>query len=212
MLNESANRELLSALPFGGEVEPALSRSQIAKRSISNALNDFSGEWAEAFQLHKIKQIAGVKTAHVAGAFVVGAVGLTITLAVLGGKKGGAAGAINGALTAAGTIMAAKDLLQAINKFQSATATETVAAVSAGAKTLSKLAKALPVIGLVITVGITWGLSIAQLVMDHVAFGSAQFMNLIAEALAATIVAVIMFAITSIPVFGQLRRRRRGGH
>jgi hypothetical protein len=112
--------------------------------------------------------------------------------------------------------MALKDLSLAVNAYRAAkgaaqaaasgasTAAEVVAAVSAGAKLLSKLAKALPVIGLVITVGITWGLTIAQLTMDHVAFGSAQFMNLIAEAIAATIVAVIMFTIASIPGLGQL--------
>jgi type II secretory pathway pseudopilin PulG/subtilisin-like proprotein convertase family protein len=60
------------------------------------------------------------------------------------------------------------------------------------------------VIGLMISVGVIWGLFVAQIVMAGVKFGSMAFDFALAQTIAATLAAAIMLAITAIPIVGQI--------
>jgi len=195
-----------------------VSKMSLAKQSITKALNKMGGEWAKSFNLATLKKYSGASSNKIngksAGAFAVGAVGVTIFLAAVGGKNSGSKEALNGALTSLTTIMAIKDLsksVQAYLKAMNTTAATATTAAASTTQTVSKLAsrlaaaeKAVPVVGMILQIATTWGLTIAQLALDKVQFGSAKFFNLLADAIASTAVAVIMFAITLIPVVGQV--------
>lgn len=76
--------------------------------------------------------------------------------------------------------------------------------VASMANAISKTAIKLGVIGLIISVVVTWGAFIATMAIGGVKFWSSGFNTAMAGAIAATATAVVMFAIMFIPIVGQI--------
>ncbi len=200
-INAATARNLAKQLPFNNA--GSVSRGVLAKEAIGSAFKKVGGEWADAFSLTRVGKSGRTKVnGKAAAAFAIGAIGLTVTFAVLGARDGGSAQGVVGAMTGVQVVMATYELVSAIKGFGEV-ATTAVTAGKAASK-LSKAAKIVPIAGLVLEIGVAWGMAIAQLALDRVAIGSAKFFNIVAEAIASAVVAVIMFAIAAIPVIGQI--------
>jgi subtilisin-like proprotein convertase family protein len=136
-----------------------------------------------------------------AGVLAIGAI--VVTLYLVGSNQPGADKAAV-AITLAAGVMAVKSVADAVKVYRAASgiAAGTTAALDA-AKAARKAVFAAKV-GAVLTIAVAWGLAFAEIGMSGASFASGQLLNIIATAVAQTIVALIMLAIALIPVVGQI--------
>ena len=143
---------------------------------------------------------AGVAAAVLLGLIITGAVFLA--KGFLADKPAAriTAAVIVGALLFAGTVLL--PIVQTINLVKTFQSTFNLSASAAAGRVLGKSAKLIgmtkkaAVIGLVISIGIAWGIFIYALVKEDIPAGSVAFDMLLAQTIAATIVAILMFALS----------------
>ena len=112
-----------------------------------------------------------------------------------------------GALLLAGTVIL--PILQTINLVRTVQSVYNISASAAAARVLGRSSKFIgismkaAVVGLIIAVGIVWDIFIYALVKENIPPGSVAFDMLLAQTVAATIVAIIMFAL-SLTIIGTI--------
>ncbi|MBP7689617.1 MAG: APC family permease, partial [Thermoflexales bacterium] len=132
------------------------------------------------------------------------ALGLSLSSAVAGGTAGTVIDRITEGLE---VLSAAKDLMESVNKFKEVTQgiTGIFNKIKAATANTQKAASKAGLVGLVISIGVSAGAFIAQWASGAFgSFWSLQFNAALAGTIATIVAAVIMFAIASIPIVGQI--------
>ncbi|MBP7689894.1 MAG: LamG domain-containing protein, partial [Thermoflexales bacterium] len=188
-----------------------LTASQKFQEFLGKGFRGLKDKWTDAFTPNWARTNATTATraqrtgSKVGGGLMtVGALG-AVSLSVWGATRQGGEGlsTANQALNGLHVVLALKGSLDIINKV----ATGGLAAGAPATVSLRSLTSAslkAGVVGLIVSTALGWGAFAYQVGKSGLQFGSLAFNAALAEVIAATVVAVILFAITLIPVVGQI--------
>jgi len=172
---------------------------------LGSLLRQFQTWWQTSrlsFGLAMAATVAVVAAVAVAAYFLVttylsGDPGARIAAAVV-------VGTITGYLGVVAPLLAMRDMYRVVSTVNSSAGKlAALRSVALSAGEMGKAAKIAGVVGLVIAIGVIWGVFIYAAVTSGAAPGSVAFNSMLAQAIAATIVAVMMFVI-SLTVVGAI--------
>ncbi|RLC77612.1 MAG: hypothetical protein DRI81_08290, partial [Chloroflexi bacterium] len=181
---------------FGSFQEPTLNKLAQYGRAIKNQV----AKWLST--VRGIKTLGAVSIGVVVLIFAL-IVGMTLLIkAYMAGSRGAkiTLAVVVGALL--GYLTVVTPILKAINLILATSAMDGISKMAAAGKALKSvtqlkgLAKAVAIAGLVIAIGITWGVFIYTVVTNDIPANSVAFDTLLAQTIAATILTLILFAIS----------------
>lgn len=188
-----------AALPI--PLDP-LTKKQTYLQAVGEGVRGIKSKWAEAFSPNWARRNSAPPTKRAVGSKLAGGlttagtlVGVAFSLAAANNQSHALAAA-NKALEGIHVVLAAKGALDLVNKVSqgglNSIRTVTNASLKAG------------IVGLIISSVIGWGAFIVQMSVSSTALGSLAFNAALAQIVADTVVALILFAIALIPIVGQI--------